>query len=171
MSSTLEKVEKAEELKAEGNELFRKGDHQGAVAKYAFGYMYVKGLGDTAGGLTGMGGGAGADSLSPEERARVDAASTSIQLNQAACYLKLQKWQKAVAVCSRVLQVQGDNVKALLRRGQAHLGMRDTDRAEEDLRRADSLQPNDRAIRQQLQLLQQEKKRQNEGHAMKGLFT
>lgn len=47
----------------------------------------------------------------------------------------------------QVLREQPDNAKAVFRRGQARLAMGNTDGAEEDLRRAVALNPNDTAIR------------------------
>ena len=38
--------------------------------------------------------------------------------NRAACYMKLQKWTEAEADASAVLEVEPNNVKALMRRGK-----------------------------------------------------
>ena len=77
-----------------------------------------------------------------------------LMLNLAACQLKFQHFPHAVKNCSRVLEMEADNVKALYRRGQALVMMNDYDRAREDLTKAKKLEPANKAIDEQLKLLE-----------------
>lgn len=49
----------------------------------------------------------------------LDASMVAARNNRAACLLKLGRWEEAAADCEAVLQVDGTNVKALLRRATA----------------------------------------------------
>jgi tetratricopeptide (TPR) repeat protein len=57
-------------------------------------------------------------------------------LNMASCYLRLGDNAKCVSVCSDVLNVSPDNVKALYRRGQAQLALNNKKAAISDLKKA-----------------------------------
>ncbi|CAI8002490.1 FK506-binding protein-like, partial [Geodia barretti] len=60
----------------------------------------------------------------------------ALGLNLAACQLKLGQADHASSNCSRVLELDPGNVKALYRRGVARMRLGDLDEAEEDLRQA-----------------------------------
>lgn len=78
-------------------------------------------------------------------------------LNYSLCMIKLKKYSDAVDHASVVLGVQPDNVKALYRRGQAHLERgRDIDSALADLTKAHALQPDNDAIKNLLQRCKRE---------------
>lgn len=57
-------------------------------------------------------------------------------LNLASCHLRLNKYDACISECSQVLQTDPDNMKALYRRGQAHLAVQNNVAAVSDLRRA-----------------------------------
>lgn len=61
---------------------------------------------------------------------------TKCMLNMASCQLRLGKNQECIDVCSEVLSTHPDNVKALYRRGQARLVLKQKDSAIADLRKA-----------------------------------
>ena len=77
-----------------------------------------------------------------------------LMLNLAACQLKFQQYPHVVKNCTRVLDMEPESVKALYRRGQALVVMNDFDRAREDLMKAKKLEPGNRAIDEQLKLLE-----------------
>lgn len=77
-----------------------------------------------------------------------------LMLNLAACQLKFQQYPLVVSNCTRVLEMESDNVKALYRRGQALIMMNDFDRAKEDLTKAKKLESGNKAIDEQLKLLE-----------------
>ena len=72
-------------------------------------------------------------------------------LNLSACYLRLDRYSDCVLACSAVLELDGDNVKALFRRAQARStavssGTTDHMKAAQDLKRAYSLSPGNREV-------------------------
>ncbi len=50
------------------------------------------------------------------------------------CFLKLEMWNKAVDNCSAAIEIDGRNAKALFRRAQAWMGLKDYDKAQADLK-------------------------------------
>lgn len=54
-------------------------------------------------------------------------------LNLAHCYLKVGEWHLSIKYASQVLENDGDNVKALYRRGSAYIKVGEIKRAKEDL--------------------------------------
>ena len=79
-----------------------------------------------------------------------------ILLNLAACQLKFKQDHLAAQNCTKVLQFEPENVKALYRRGLALTNMKDFDQAREDLIKARRLEPSNRAIDDQLRSLEAE---------------
>jgi tetratricopeptide (TPR) repeat protein len=72
-------------------------------------------------------------------------------LNLSACYLRLDRYSDCMLACSAVLELDGDNVKALFRRAQARStavssGTTDHMKAAQDLKRAYSLSPGNREV-------------------------
>ncbi|KOB71406.1 Peptidylprolyl isomerase D [Operophtera brumata] len=74
------------------------------------------------------------------------------QLNLAACYTKTKDYRSCVKLCTAVLDTDPRNEKALYRRGQANFALKNYDTALSDLRQADKVSPNNRAV---LNLLRQ----------------
>ena len=80
---------RAEELKAEGNALFGEGDHEGALRKYG-------------------------EALAASPRGCAERGV--YHSNEAACLIKLERYEDARAACTAALDVDGNYVKALMRR-------------------------------------------------------
>lgn len=57
----------------------------------------------------------------PEELEKCRFLLVAIQLNIAACYLKLENYEYAIEVCKRALDRDSSSVKAYYRLGQAYL--------------------------------------------------
>ena len=88
---------RAAELKAEGNQRFKDGEHEAAAERYGA-------------ALAALGGAPGAGAA---------AQRCALLSNRAACYLALERPADAEADCDSVLEADGSHVKALYRRGQA----------------------------------------------------
>ena len=95
-----------------------------------------------------------------------------LMLNLAACQLKFLQYPNVVKNCTRVLEMEADNVKALYRRGQALVAMNDFDQAREDLTKAKKLEPSNKAIEEQLKLLESRQQAHNAKYkdALKSMF-
>ncbi|KAL1496800.1 hypothetical protein AB1Y20_014386 [Prymnesium parvum] len=71
-------------------------------------------------------------------------------LNEAMCELRLENWTRAIASCDKVLALESANVKALFRRGSAHMGNQDFQAARKDLSTALELSPKSTEIKNAL---------------------
>lgn len=83
-------------------------------------------------------------SFSDEEKQAVKVLKVSCNLNNAACKLKLRDYKQAVKLCSKVLEIDSRNVKALYRRAQAYIQLADLDLAEFDIKKALEIDPDNR---------------------------
>ncbi|KAF7140388.1 hypothetical protein RHSIM_Rhsim06G0063300 [Rhododendron simsii] len=126
-----ERLEAAERKKEEGNLLFKDGKYLRAGKKYDKAADYVHEdapFGDDVEKL-------------------VKALRVSCWLNGAACSLKLNDFQEAIKLCSKVVDVEFLNVKALYRRAQAYLRTADLHLAELDIKKALEADPHNREVK------------------------
>ena len=70
--------------------------------------------------------------------------------NLGACHLKTEQWEQVVSCSSQAMTVGGENVKALFRRGQANVKLHQYDQAKTDLTKALKLEPENKAVWNQL---------------------
>ncbi|XVF39783.1 hypothetical protein PTKIN_Ptkin01aG0060300 [Pterospermum kingtungense] len=126
-----EKIDAAGKKKEEGNILFRSGKYQRAGKKYDEAVDYVsedQPFGD-------------------DENKLVKALRISCWLNGAACSLKLNDFQGAIKLCSKVLEFEFHNVKALYRRAQAFMETSDLVSADLDIKNALEADPQNREVK------------------------
>nr|BAC26192.1 unnamed protein product [Mus musculus] len=112
----------AEQLRKEGNELFKCGDYEGALTAYT----QALSLGAT-----------------PQDQA-------ILHRNRAACHLKLEDYSKAESEASKAIGKDGGDVKALYRRSQALEKLGRLDQAVLDLKRCVSLEPKNKVFQESL---------------------
>ncbi|XP_059128406.1 protein unc-45 homolog A [Peromyscus eremicus] len=112
----------AEQLRKEGNELFKCGDYEGALTAYT----QALSLGAT-----------------PQDQA-------ILYRNRAACHLKLEDYNKAESEASKAIEKDGGDVKALYRRSQALEKLGRLDQAVLDLKRCVSLEPKNKVFQESL---------------------
>ncbi|GMN53273.1 hypothetical protein TIFTF001_022410 [Ficus carica] len=86
-------------------------------------------------------------SFTDDEKRLAQALRFSCQLNNAACKLKMDECLEASKLCTKVLEVDPFNIKALYRRSQAFLRISELEKAEEDIKRALTIDPNNRDVR------------------------
>lgn len=131
----------AEDLKNIGNTLFKNQDWKAAVKKYGKALRYLE--------LSGV-------QLEEEEEAqkKLEPTVVSCYLNTAACKLKLQLWQEALDSCNEALDLSETNTKALFRRAQAWQGLKDYSQAMMDLKKAQEVSPEDKAIINEMKRVQ-----------------
>jgi FK506-binding protein 4/5 len=84
----------------------------------------------------------------PDEKRADELAKlkTSAHSNMAACLIKEQNWSEVIDHCTKCLEIDTDNAKALFRRGQAYAQQKDNPEALADLKRADQLTPGNKQI-------------------------
>ena len=119
---------RAKELKESGTADFKQGAHDAAASKYSCGADYASEAGHAA------------DST----------LLAALLLNEAQCRLQLRQHASAASLCSRVLEREPQNVKALYRRAVARLEQSEYLEARRDLTAAAKLQPANRDVRAKL---------------------
>ncbi|XP_061691980.1 peptidyl-prolyl cis-trans isomerase D [Syngnathoides biaculeatus] len=145
----------AEDIKKIGNNLFKSQDWNGAINKYSKALRYLE---------------VGGDVLEEDAvQRKLEPAVLSCYLNTAACKLKLQQWQEAVDSCNEALALDKGNTKALFRRAQAWQGLKEYSQAMSDLKTAQGIAPEDKAISNEIKRVQfqvqQEKEREKKIYA------
>ena len=135
-------------LKDEGNQHFKTGDYPKAIAAYHQIFMYVHGYSVGSSGSAGMPGQTSVP-VSAEEMAQIKELKLTHFNNLAMCHLKKDNWQKAHTNCTKALELDPKNVKALFRRGKCNAQLGHLDEAKEDLDQVIQLQPdNKEAVRE-----------------------
>ncbi|XP_057437886.1 70 kDa peptidyl-prolyl isomerase-like [Lotus japonicus] len=140
---TQEKIEACERKKHDGNLLFKAENFRRAYHKYDKAVKYIE----------------FDHSFNEDEKRHANSLRLSCNLNKAACKLKLGEYTEASRLCSKVLEQDPLNVKALYRRCQAYLKTSDLKKAEADIKRALILDPNSRDLKleyKELKLKQKE---------------
>ncbi|XP_029917656.1 peptidyl-prolyl cis-trans isomerase D [Myripristis murdjan] len=138
----------AEDIKNIGNNFFKNQDWQSAVKKYSKAIRYL----ETSGEL-----------LDEEEaQQKLEPTALSCILNTAACKLKMQLWQDALDSCNEALELNQANTKALFRRAQAWQGLKEYNKAMTDLKKAQELAPEDKAISNEMKRVQLKVKEEKE---------
>lgn len=97
----------------------------------------------------------------------------SCYLNLSACQFKHKNFECVVINCSKALTIQANNAKALYRRGVAYMQLQEYEKAKDDLIAAQQLEPDNKAVIKQLQLLKCQVRNLNQFYAsvMKKMFS
>ncbi|KAK1420618.1 hypothetical protein QVD17_22356 [Tagetes erecta] len=144
-----EKIEAAGKNKEEGNSLFKAGKYLKAFKRYEKAAKYIEY--DTI--------------FSDEEKKQSKALMVSCNLNKAACKLKLKDYKQAEKLCTMVLELESNNVKALYRRAQAYIPVAHLDLAELDLKKALEIDPDNRDVKLEYKSLKEKMKDYNKKDA------
>ncbi|KNA19433.1 hypothetical protein SOVF_061710 [Spinacia oleracea] len=147
--NTEEKIEAAGKKKEEGNALFKAGKYVRASKRYEKAVKYVEY--DT--------------SFSDEEKKQTKVLKISCNLNNAACKLKLKEYKPAEKLCTKVLEMDSMNVKALYRRAQAYMNLADLELAEFDIKKALEIDPENRDVKLEQKKLKEKMKEYNKKDA------
>lgn len=155
--TTQEKLKAANKNKEKGNTLFKEAKFSDAATAYQ---QAVNFFGNSWG-------------ISESEKKEVDNIKLLCLLNLAACQIKTKDYNDCVLNCSKALDIDTKNIKALYRRGQAHSLNGDFEKAKEDLTEALHLSPKSKEIREELDKLKANinnyKQKQKEMYS--GLFS
>eukprot|EP01052_Picozoa_sp_SAG31_P037450 SAG31_NODE_4838_length_2913_cov_2.769367_3_plen_168_part_00 len=85
--------------------------------------------------------------LTAEQQQQVNDLLVQGNNNLSMCFLKQERYEKAVDRATKVLEIESDNARALYRRGTARMNLNDYDRARADLETAEKLEPEDKQIK------------------------
>lgn len=144
-----EKIEAAGKKKEEGNALFKSGKYARASKRYEKAAKYIEY--DT--------------SFSEDEKKQSKQLKISCNLNNAACKLKLKDYKEAAKLCTKVLELDSQNVKALYRRVQAYIQLADLELAEADIKKALEIDPDNRDVKLEYKILKEKIKEYNKKDA------
>ncbi|KAD3068475.1 hypothetical protein E3N88_36355 [Mikania micrantha] len=147
--NTQEKIEAAGKKKEEGNSLFKAGKYFKASKRYEKAAKFIEY--DT--------------NFGDEEKKQAKALKVSCNLNNAACKLKLKDYKQAEKLCTKVLEIESKNVKALYRRAQAYMHVADLDLAELDIKKALEIDPDNRDVKLECKLLKEKMREFNKKDA------
>uniref|UniRef100_A0A2K5XPB8 peptidylprolyl isomerase n=1 Tax=Mandrillus leucophaeus TaxID=9568 RepID=A0A2K5XPB8_MANLE len=136
-----------EDLKNIGNTFFKSQNWEMAIKKYAKVLRYV----DSSKAV-----------IETADRAKLQPTALSCVLNIGACKLKMSNWQGAIDSCLEALEIDLSNTKALYRRAQGWQGLKEYDQALADLKKAEEIAPEDKAIQAELLKVKQKIKSQKE---------
>ena len=134
-------VKIAGDLKEFGNKAFKSGNLNLGLDKYQKGIRYLNE--DPS-----------LDNEPPETKKEIDALRFTLNSNSALLANKLKSYEDALRYASSALDVanltEKDRAKALFRRGQAEVGLKDEDAALKDFEEANKLVPGDAAVVKEL---------------------
>ncbi|XP_039021921.1 peptidyl-prolyl cis-trans isomerase FKBP62-like [Hibiscus syriacus] len=147
--NTQEKIEAAGKKKEEGNVLFKAGKYVRALKRYEKAVKYIE----------------HDSSFGEDEKKQAKALKVACNLNNAACKLKLKDYKQADKLCTKVLELESTNVKALYRRAQAYIQLADLDLAEFDIKKALEHDPNNREVKLEYKVLKEKMKEYNKKEA------
>ncbi|KAG0616294.1 hypothetical protein M758_5G104200 [Ceratodon purpureus] len=135
-----QKIAGATKKKEQGNNLFKSGKLFQASLKYEKGAKYVD-----------------YDIHFPDanEKKTARELKISLNLNDAACKLKLNKFPEVVDLTTKVLDLDSMNVKALFRRTQANSALMEVELAYQDIKMAVEVDPENRDVASEHKKLRQ----------------
>ena len=143
--NTQEKIEAAGKKKEEGNVLFKAGKYVRASKRYDKAVKFIE----------------YDSSFSTDEKKQAKTLKVACNLNNAACKLKLKEYKEAEKLCTKVLELESTNVKALYRRAQAYMQLADLDLAEFDIKKALDIDPDNREVKLEYRTLKDKVKEYN----------
>eukprot|EP00833_Pecoramyces_ruminatium_P000701 jgi/Orpsp1_1/1174733/evm.model.c7180000051204.1 len=143
------KLEIGQENRLKGNEFFKEKDYKKALKCYYTALLYTTGLKSSY----DFGPKIDDDKLNDD----IDKCLISIYNNMALCQMKTEKYERAVQSCTKVLDIEDYNDKALFRRGKSYIALQKFDLAEKDLKKAANINSTDPQIREALNQLRKEK--------------
>ncbi|TYJ19888.1 hypothetical protein E1A91_A09G222400v1 [Gossypium mustelinum] len=146
---TPQKIEAAGKKKEEGNALIKAGKFERASKRYEKAVSFIE----------------YDSSFNDEEKKQAKLLKVNCNLNNAASKLKLKDYKQAAKLCTKVLELDSGNVKALYRRAQAYIQLVDLDLAEADIKKALEIDPDNRDVKLEYRVLKEKIKEYNKRDA------
>ncbi|CAH1449301.1 unnamed protein product [Lactuca virosa] len=101
-----------------------------------------------------------------EEKKQTKVLKVSCNLNNAACKLKTKEYKEVEKLCTKVLEMESKNVKALYRRAQAYIIVGDLDLDEIDIKKALEIAPENRDLKMKYKVLKEKMREYNKKDVM-----
>lgn len=139
-----EKIEQAELSKKKGTDFVKAGKYSLALHSYKRAVDLLE----------------HEDTLEGEKKTKRDAMMLANYLNTALCHLKDNDFLETIKACSKALELDPKSEKALFRRGQAYIGIKDYDLAQQDFEEVLKVDENNKAARNQLNICQAKRRYQ-----------
>ncbi|KAG4185047.1 hypothetical protein ERO13_A09G208100v2 [Gossypium hirsutum] len=146
---TPQKIEAAGKKKEEGNALIKAGKFERASKRYEKAVSFIE----------------YDSSFNDEEKKQAKLLKVNCNLNNAASKLKHKDYKQAAKLCTKVLELDSGNVKALYRRAQAYIQLVDLDLAEADIKKALEIDPDNRDVKLEYRVLKEKIKEYNKRDA------
>jgi len=144
--STEEHFSETEAIKATANEIFRKGEYSRAIKHYERALKIIKHDSD----------------FKDEEKQKAKPLVLTLNSNLALVYFKLQQYTECLEKSNEVLTEDKNNLKALVRRGHAHMMLGNNDLAKVDFKQALELDPKNADVKKLMEANKKHIQQQNE---------
>jgi len=157
-----ERIAKAQELKAEGNQFFGAKNYSTAFGRYqkALEFAGVDSADDKA---------------TAEQTTELSAITLSCNLNSAQAKISNKEYKSAIQFCNTVLELEEgkDNIKALYRRAVAQAGLGNNKAALKDLSTALKISPKDKSVKKKIKSIRKkvQAQKKKEKQTFGGLFS
>jgi peptidyl-prolyl isomerase D len=146
----MEKIQKANAYKEQGNEFFQQNDIDQAMVQYHFGILEVKAiLSQQQPNMKSLIPQHSLLSVSPAQLDEAKLLLVLLSSNLSMCHLKQGRINRAIKASTDALDVDPNHSKSLYRRARAYMEAsewRDLEKARRDLEEAKKSAPNDKAI-------------------------
>ncbi|KAI9596492.1 hypothetical protein BDF19DRAFT_15133 [Syncephalis fuscata] len=126
-----EKIERATQLKDQGNESFKQDDRKVALRHYHEAVMFLHGLNGPRDVFIPPN--RSGETVTEAQATDIDGLLASIYSNISACHLKDSNWDQVIKYSSKSLEKDATNFKARIRRVNAQLSIGGLEKAAEDL--------------------------------------
>ncbi|KAI3494806.1 hypothetical protein L1887_40418 [Cichorium endivia] len=103
--------------------------------------------------------------LEEDEKKQTKSLKFTRNLNNAACWSKLKDYKQAKKLCTKVLELESTNVKALHMRAQEYINVADMDLAEIDIKKALEIDPYNKDVKLAYKVLKEKIKEYNKKDA------
>ncbi|XP_041111241.1 peptidyl-prolyl cis-trans isomerase FKBP4 [Polyodon spathula] len=144
--STEEKLEQGPIVKEKGTQYFKEGKYRQAALQYK---KIVSWLDHESG-------------LSEQNEQKARALRLAAHLNLAMCFIKIQEHTQALENCSKALELDGCNEKALFRRSEALFALKEFEEARNGFQKVVQLYPDNKAAKTQVTACQRFLREQHE---------
>eukprot|EP00055_Hartaetosiga_balthica_P008135 m.29253 g.29253 ORF g.29253 m.29253 type:complete len:289 (+) comp6135_c0_seq1:1126-1992(+) len=138
-------TEELETMKSEGSALLKEGKYKEALRKYHFAHLGTRSVISMQQTSSSMGqlfgGSKGGEESSGDQLEKMKILHTALLGNMALCHLKLKKYDRVVALCTEILQMEKENIKALWRRASANIELKNLGLAEADVKQGLEFDP------------------------------